>query len=391
MSSIWSKSTGLIAILCVVLGTEAGVLRHDRSLSQSTSLAADPAYQAVGLLLSDLDNVRGSGTLIHPRWVLTAAHVGFVPGEDRTFELGSETRTIDVLHRHPNWMGSDSIDGWDLALHRLDTAISGVELAKVYRGSSEVGQLATFVGYGVGGDGLNGPDPTTYPSGAKRAGTNLLSSVGCNAKKCGLAISENVLVVDFDQPGDSQSSVFSPRIPVELEYIIAEGDSGGGVFIEENGEIFLVGAHSFTLDVSGNGIHSSYGDITGSIRVGIAETLIWIDQILPTPGDMDDNGLIDNIDIPLFVSAMAAVDETAFLAVGPSARYYAADVDWNGVLDELDVSGFIDILDMHQVPSASVASVPEPSSAGVLALSLLALFAHRRSTWRSVIREPEVS
>jgi secreted trypsin-like serine protease len=48
--------------------------------------------------------------------------------------------------------------------------------------------------------------------------------------------------------------------------MIAPGDSGGGVFVQENGQTYLAGVHSFISDFSNNGMFG-YGDVYGSTRV----------------------------------------------------------------------------------------------------------------------------
>ena len=54
-----------------------------------------------------------------------------------------------------------------------------------------------------------------------------------------------VLLSDFDNPNNASDSSWGSSTPLPLEYLIAGGDSGGGLFINVDGIDLLAGVHSF--------------------------------------------------------------------------------------------------------------------------------------------------
>ena len=49
------------------------------------------------------------------------------------------------------------------------------------------------------------------------------------------------------------------------------------------------------------------------------------------PGDVNNDGEVNNLDITSFIAALAAVDEAAFLAEVPGGSYSNADLDGSGM------------------------------------------------------------
>src|SRR5687767_1484213 len=93
------RLTTQLALLAVVLLAPpalAGTMRHDVDFSRYSSLGADPLYQSVGLMevaiFEEGQPAAGSGTLVAPDWVLTAAHV-VQGGKAINFTVGGQTFT----------------------------------------------------------------------------------------------------------------------------------------------------------------------------------------------------------------------------------------------------------------------------------------------------------
>lgn len=275
-----SSSLILVAIIvAVVLGDSAngGTIRHDRSDSLYQNLAT--GYAPVGdILFTDSGaGYRGSGTLIAPAWVLTAAHIvdGGSNISSMTFSVAGATYTANQWIANPNWTGSLS-SGYDIGLVHLSASVGTVTPATRYTGTSENGKVATLVGFGTTGTGLTGYQNGT--SGTKRAGTNTIDAFGS-----AVGYSDRILLGDFDDPKNrDRKNGFGSSTSLDLEYSIAPGDSGGGAFVDFGSGSTLVGVHSFIGALSGRSgdgtTNASYSDIFGSIRVTYFNS--WIDSVI---------------------------------------------------------------------------------------------------------------
>lgn len=272
----WVRSVGGILLIasCSQQGVMAGTIRHDRPDSSYTSLAT--SYPAVGALT--WGSMICSATLIQENWILTAGHcldeVG-LSASDWTFDLTDSGGGVHIgaeRFLNPGWTG-DLGAGTDIALLRLATSETTVTPATLNTNTSEVGQIATHVGYGVTGNGLTG---ITAPAGTKRAGQNVVDVDGSSVS----GYSSDIIFEDFDSgsPGDNWSGTATQ---LDLEYLIAGGDSGGAIFMDFGGGEVLAGVHSFIASIDGN-LDADYGDIAGSIRVSSYAS--WISSTISGPG-----------------------------------------------------------------------------------------------------------
>ncbi|MHC4181630.1 MAG: hypothetical protein ACYSWU_29415, partial [Planctomycetota bacterium] len=190
----------------------------------------------------------------------------------------------------------DPVSGTDIGLVQFSEDIAtaaGVTPAKRYTGTEEVGKKGISAGYGTTGTGLTGADLTVdIDDLEKRAGENAIDALLGSVI---LGASNNVLLSDFDNPLDENDSFLGSVTPEELEYLIAPGDSGGGLFVEMAGESLLAGVHSFGFAPPlpspdypppyGDGdIDYDYGDGSGHTRVSAFND--WINATIPEPASI---------------------------------------------------------------------------------------------------------
>ena len=145
---------GILALLVLFpVSSPAPTIRDDVPDSSYVDLGASLAYASVGLFVNSW-GYTGSATLIAPDWVLTAAHV-LTAASSGTFTIDGTSYTADDLITNPGWTGN-ALNGYDFGLAHLSTPVTSVTPAALYTGTAELGQIATYVGYGYTGTGLTG-------------------------------------------------------------------------------------------------------------------------------------------------------------------------------------------------------------------------------------------
>ena len=208
---------GLTLAIATVLGLPdpaySIIMRHDQP---------DSAYRALGKGHDAVAyTAAGVGVLIAPEWVLTAAHVAeLLQHENRSVHIGGERYTADELTFHPTWEGMPSEKSTDMALVKLDRAVSDITPVKLYADSNEVGMEVLFVGKGDVGNGKSGPGRS---DGVIRGANNVVEGFFAD-----------YLVFNFDGPGEA----------LEFEGISGPGDSGGPALFLREGELYTLGVSS---------------------------------------------------------------------------------------------------------------------------------------------------
>ncbi|MCA9302628.1 MAG: trypsin-like serine protease [Phycisphaerales bacterium] len=285
------RKTGFVVSLVVVgLGSlaNAGVCRHDRSLSYHQALAAESRFQAAGSVNFGGQGF-GSGTLIAPGWLLTAAHgTELTTGSAVRFTVGGQTYRGVESFEHPLWMGTSRItEGYDVALVRLEEAVTGVVPAQIYAGESIVGREAMLVGAGLTGDGLAGQQPGTY--GTMHAGLNTIDMTadGLSVFFPSTALSSNGLVIDFDNPITPVINRTGSATPLAYEFFPGQGDSGGAYWVEDSDGVWKVASIQSwgTLNAVGANF-GQYGNMAVSAKLYDDEVLSWIAATVPAPGTL---------------------------------------------------------------------------------------------------------
>jgi Trypsin len=259
----------LVAATFPIASGRGSTIRDDEPDSSYLALAASPEYAAVGSYTSN-GPYSGSGVLIAPDWVLLAAHELFLASSG-TFTINGASYTSTQLIANPNWSYGNNINGYDFGLVHLSSPVSGVTPATLYTGSSEFGQVGTYVGFGLTGTGLTGYQTSLGIQ--ERAFQNVIDGDFGNPSL--------LLGSDFDNPNTPTNNVWGDATPLTLEGCVSPGDSGGGMFITEGGQTYLAGVISFVAVKGSGNANSVYGDLSGAGRV--SALVPWILSTIPEP------------------------------------------------------------------------------------------------------------
>ncbi len=185
----------------------------------------------------------GSAVIIRPHWVLTAAHATADTTEPAV--LTNDDADVYPLVRvvqHASFDPDINAQQHDIALGYSEKDFGLAFYIPLYKGSAEEGKIATLAGYGMGGTFASGRD---FVDGKRRAGSNHIERAR-----------ESILICSPSAKTDVKRT--------SLEFFIASGDSGGGLFIGNE----LAGIHSF-VSAAGQSPKSKYGEESGHTRVSL--------------------------------------------------------------------------------------------------------------------------
>jgi len=220
----------------------------------------------------------GHGALIAPQWVLTAAHTLPMHADLKQVVINGSARDVERVVTHPGYrmLPQTLIDqamasgeamlivvflasGDDVALIKLKTPVTDVAPVVLYSGSDEAGQVAKILGKGATGTGATGHSPNGPNRTELRRAFNRITSAY-----------DRWLCYVFDAPPEA----------VPLEGALGNGDSGGPVLVEHDGQWLLAGQGSWKV-VQGNVLTARpgrYEQVTCNVRMShYAE---WIRRVM---------------------------------------------------------------------------------------------------------------
>lgn len=243
----------VLLITTLSFSANAIVTRHDVSDEKYFAVPSDFPP------LATLYDIGVHGTLIHPEWVVTAAHAVFCMNPGQKIKVGNEIVTVSNRFSHPEYKLGDE---HDIALLKLQSTIESVKAAEIYRNNDEVNKVAWFIGVGGTGTGLKG-ETINYKenNGKLRKAQNKVVNT-----------TDTDLVFKFEKGKNGEP----------LEGVSGNGDSGGPAYIQDGGVYKLLGvssrADSWFYDIGEYGVTELY------TRVSAYKN--WIDQVIDADSDI---------------------------------------------------------------------------------------------------------
>lgn len=191
---------------------------------------------------------------IAPRWVITAAHV--IKDTDSRFVVSGDKKIEVMIGIIPENFNDNIVGKNDIALCYLNKPLDLDFYPELYGGVDEVGKISSQAGYGATGTFHTG---MAKNDGLKRAGSNIVEEI------------EKDMLICSVHRGKKTS----------LEFLIAKGDSGGGLFIDQK----LAGIHSCVFSDDGSP-NSDYGDTSGHTRISVFNK--WIQETIKAIESLDE-------------------------------------------------------------------------------------------------------
>jgi hypothetical protein len=240
-----NKFLYIFSILLFNVVANAGTI--DPKAKDSDHIKYGNQYECVVLLRGKTDNKQiymASAVIIKPNWLLTAGHI---VSEGSNHYITYQNKKIDIDKIiFPDDFDNNEIGKKDIALCHLSSSVDLEKYPELYDTDDEVGKVVGLAGYGSNGTFSTG---SNKHDNLKRAGSNIIDKI------------ENDLLV---------CSVLNPP-HTKMEFLIAVGDSGGGLFIDQK----LAGIHSCIWNYGKNNKPlSTYSTHSGHTRISIFRN--WI-------------------------------------------------------------------------------------------------------------------
>tara|TARA_B100000131_G_scaffold97656_1_gene94792 strand:- start:1657 stop:2304 length:648 start_codon:yes stop_codon:yes gene_type:complete len=189
----------------------------------------------------------GSGVIVRPRILITASHV--VQDTESSHVIFGDKKIKILGYVCPKADQDKEVGPLDIAVCLLEEEIKLDFYPELYDKKDEMGKLCSLAGWGMNGTWTTG---IVASDKKRRAGSNYVDN----------ELFQGMIVCSVDKPPYTS-----------LEYLIGNGDSGGGLFIDKK----LAGVHSCIFTDDGR-LDSSRRDWSAHTRVSIHKK--WIDDII---------------------------------------------------------------------------------------------------------------
>lgn len=200
-----------------------------------------------------------SAVIIKPRIIITAAHILSEAVNEKSFITLNKDKINILASIYPASYNKEAFGERDIAVGYLHKDAIIDFYPELYDKDDEVGKICSISGFGITGNHEKG---SNLHDGKKRAGSNIIDEV------C-----KELLICSLNR-GQKTS----------LEFLIANGDSGGGLFIDKK----LAGINSCVMTEDKN-LNSDYQDWSGHTRVSIHKP--WIDEIVDILKELESEKL----------------------------------------------------------------------------------------------------
>lgn len=258
-----------IAFLLLPFAASAVVIRAD---------VDDAMYRIAGSefpALADMPG-EGHGVLIAPKWVVTAAHAAPMEGMDAEVTINGSAYKVARVFVHPGYkrmpdaLGQEALKSGDpsrihaflagsddIALIELATPVEQVIPVALYRDGDEVTKVASLIGKGATGNGIDGQNSDAPHRDVLRRAHNAVT--GAN---------DRYLWYRFDPPAQG----------LPLEGVLGSGDSGGPLVVQSQGAWQLIGLGSWITAVPEHALEAGfYGQMVFNVR--ISRYAHWIERV----------------------------------------------------------------------------------------------------------------
>jgi hypothetical protein len=238
----------IISFIFAGAGCLAGTI--DPNKPDSNYVEYGSKFEHVGQIIgltSNKEPYYASGVAYKDNIVITAAHV-LSHTTDQAFFINGKKIDFDSFVIHQKYL-PENFGYYDIGIIKLKEPISLPWYPELYEEKNESGKICSLSGFGMTGTFYTG---AIKSDNNKRAGSNIIDGI------------------------DRGMLVCTPSINIrktDLEFLIAPGDSGGGLFIGNK----LAGIHSCIM-ANGHKAKADYKTESGHTR--ISDHIQWIDKTI---------------------------------------------------------------------------------------------------------------